>query len=78
MKAPSCRHVGQTGPDSVLVSSHKNLSRAKGRMASVRVCDRPKCVMEAIDWVSWYMNYRTPVYRNGHKVVGNPRQQIRL
>lgn len=78
MKAPSCKHVGQRGPNSVLVSSHKNLSRVKGRMASARVCDRPKCVDEAVAWVRWYMNDSTAVYRNGKVVVSDPRRRIRL
>lgn len=69
MKEPSCRHKGQIGPDSVMVSSHKHLTRATGRMASVRVCDRQKCVDEAIEYVSAYMGHRSKVYRNGVAVA---------
>lgn len=51
-REPRCSHVGSTGPDSVMVSSHKDITKAKGRMASARVCSRPACVLEAKVWVA--------------------------
>lgn len=47
---PKCEHSIRRG--STLVSSHKDLRQAKGRMASVRVCQREACVDDAARWVA--------------------------
>lgn len=51
IQEPRCSHKGAVGPESQMVSTHKDIRRAKGRMASVRVCSRPACVDEAVLWV---------------------------
>ncbi|HEV7195430.1 MAG TPA: hypothetical protein VGN19_05785 [Pedococcus sp.] len=47
---PKCNHATPLG--SVIVSSHKDIRKAKGRMASVRVCHRDACIEDAARWVS--------------------------
>lgn len=47
---PKCQHSIRGG--STKVSSHKDIRKAKGRMASVRVCTREACIEDAVQWVA--------------------------
>ena len=47
---PKCEHSTRAG--STLVSSHKDIRAAKGKMASVRVCTREACIDDAAEWVA--------------------------
>lgn len=47
---PKCQHSTRM-IGSVMVSSHKDIMTARGRMCSVRVCTRQKCIDDATRWV---------------------------
>lgn len=46
---PKCHHSIRLR--STLVSSHKDIRKAKTRLASARVCAREACVEDAARWV---------------------------